>query len=129
MDTNSFSTNLNRFDVLDLVAQYEFKTESSISFTLGHGTPAHFQSLGRVEVHHPCVGSFNARLRVWLPDQHINLTSMIEVIQRVFLALTIPDNETHEAIFFETGYRAFYMANFEVKAGLKEFVFAPKQLV
>lgn len=108
------------FTLFNLSARCNFKTETSISFVLCEGSSAVFRSRGRVEVHHPCGGHFNARIRFWLPMEYIEFDNMVVAVQAVLNALQIPQDETHEAIFFEGGFMAFYMNNFELNAGGRE---------
>jgi len=122
MNTNNFVEGLDGFVLLNLTARCEFKTETSISFILGEGTAALFRAYGRIEVHHPCGGHFNVRLKFWVPISYLETLDMASVVRTTLAALGIAEDETHEAIFFEVGYRTYHMTNFELTAGLREFV-------
>jgi hypothetical protein len=103
-----------QFAVLDLIANFEFKTIGSIGFLLGHwsenrsaaegmkipiGRGGVFRVVGRLDVHHPCEGHIKAHLRVVLPEGYHTWEQMRDAVQQVFLALSIPADETYEADF------------------------------
>jgi hypothetical protein len=105
----------HEFPVLDLVASFEFKSRSSISFMLGQrsntlmipgmggplflGRDAVFNEIGRIDVHHPCDGHIKAQLLIVLPAEYHASDRRERLIEQVFEALSIPPDETFEALF------------------------------
>jgi hypothetical protein len=110
MDTERWK-NGDEFPILDLVAQFEYKTSSSLSFQLGKTVDRHsprlpemcsdeqwefvtehpiFVVIGWLDVHHPCDGSHPLRLRVGLPDRYVSSESMRDLVPQVKAALGLP---------------------------------------
>jgi len=105
----------DEFPLLDLVAAFEFKSETSLSFCLGTkenslllsdmleplylGDVAVFKSVGWLDIHHPCQGHIKARFRFFLPASYQVFPTMRAAIQQVFEAVGIPADETYEAHF------------------------------
>jgi hypothetical protein len=103
------------FVLLDLVAQMEFKSESSLSFYLGTkgdtlllpgmeepwvtGPGIVFTVIGWVDVHYPCEGHIRAQLRICLPEKYHEPERRLELVQQLFGRLGIPADETYEAHF------------------------------
>jgi hypothetical protein len=103
----------DEFPILDLVARFEYKTSSSLSFELGKTVDrlsprppemecsdeqfefatecgAVFVEIGWLDVHHPCEGSHPLRLRVGLPDRYVSSESMRDLVPQVKAALGLP---------------------------------------
>ncbi len=106
------------FPILDLLAQFEFKFSSSLSFQLGKLVDRHsprlpemesgeegrgqdvwdfllesgsvFVVIGWLDAHHPCAGPHALRLRVGLPDRYVSWESMRDLIPQVVAALELP---------------------------------------
>src|SRR5262245_33794513 len=105
------------FPVLDLVAQFQFKTPSSLSFQLGksvdRNTPrlpemdggepwdfllesgSVFVVIGYLDAHHPCEGLHRLQLRVGLPDRYVCWESMRDLVPQVKAALGLPPDESY----------------------------------
>jgi hypothetical protein len=124
MDNSRFCTQHDRFPLLDLTAQFDFKTESSISFLIGKGTSCYFGVYGRAEIHHPCTGEFESQakvsIRVYLPakylfEKHLNET-IRQTLKTLYTVLSIPEEETHEVRFFEVGPEAYVVFDGQVSA-------------
>jgi hypothetical protein len=106
VDTNRFAANPVQFAVLDLIADVEFVTATSIRFQLGNwedgGGPAReprggvFRVVGSVDVHHPCVEHIKAQLVAILPAQYNDVGKMLGFVQTIFAELAIPFDETYE---------------------------------
>jgi hypothetical protein len=100
------------FAFLDLVAEFQFKTASSLSFQLGTkgdtlqlpdmkepwvlGPGRVFTVIGWLDVHHPCEGCHRLQLRVGLPDQYACWQSMRDLVPQVKAALGLPADESYE---------------------------------
>jgi hypothetical protein len=99
----------DEFAVSDLVAKFEFKSASSISFGLGRyldellGRPAPprsvFDQIGWLDVHHPCEGHIKVQLRVCLPIEYLSPEQMRTIVQSTLANLGIPSDETYDAYF------------------------------
>jgi hypothetical protein len=110
MDTTRWKHG-DEFAVLDLVAQFQFKTDSSLSFQLGTkgdsiqipgrsepwvlGGGRVFTVVGWLDVHHPCDGPHRLRLRVGLPDKHVCGKSMRSLVPDVIAALGLPADASY----------------------------------
>jgi hypothetical protein len=103
----------DEFAVLDLMARFQFKSASSLSFQLGkfvsRDSPrlpemgdepwdwllrggAVFFAIGWLDVHHPCEPDRRLRLRVGLPDRYVHWESMRDLVPQVIAALGLPAN-------------------------------------
>jgi hypothetical protein len=101
----------DEFAVLDLIAQFQFKTASSVSFQLGTkgdtlqlpgmdqpwvlGAGRVFTVIGWLDAHHPCEGLHRLQLRVGLPDRYACWESMRELVPQVKAALGLPADESY----------------------------------
>jgi hypothetical protein len=110
MDTTRWK-NGDGFAVLDLVAEFMFKTASSVSFQLGTrgdrlwvpgmdepwvlGVGRIFSIIGWLDVHHPCEGFHRLQLRVGLPDRYVCWESMRDMVPQVKAALGLPADESY----------------------------------
>src|SRR5262245_52991506 len=115
MDTSRWKKE-DKFPVLDLVADFRFKSASSLSFDLAapitrdsprppelgdenldwlfdRGSTVLFV-LGWLDVHHPCDGIHRLQLRVGLPDRYVSEESMRDLVPQVLTALGLPAEET-----------------------------------
>lgn len=115
MDTSKFTSRRQGFPILDFVAVFAAKTDTSISFQLGrygstisvvdfeesmHLAPnAVFNVFGWADVQHPCHDHIKARMRVLLTSDLMVFDTQQEIIHCLFEALTIPRDETYEADF------------------------------
>jgi hypothetical protein len=110
MDTSRWKMG-DEFAVLDLVAELQFKTASSLSFQLGVkgnmlqlpdmeepwvlGPGGVFTVIGWLDVHHPCEGFHRLQLRVGLPDRYACWESMRDLVPQVKAALGLPADESY----------------------------------
>jgi hypothetical protein len=110
MDTARWKDS-DEFAVLDLVAQFQFKTASSVSFQLGTkgdtlqlpgmdkpwvlGAGRVFTVIGWLDAHHPCAGFHRLQLRVGLPDRYACWESMRDLVPQVKAALGLPADESY----------------------------------
>ena len=109
----------DEFTVLDLVAQCQFKSVSSLSFQLGTSVvresprlpemddmdeellnfllegAGFFVVVGWLDVHHPCNGPHRLQLRVGLPDRYVCWESMRDLVPQVIAALQLPTDESY----------------------------------
>ena len=101
----------DEFSVLDLVAVFQFKTASSVSFHLGTkgdtlqlpgmdeawvlGAGRVFSIIGWLDAHHPCEGLHRLQLRVGLPDRYVCWESMRDLVPQVKAALGLPADEPY----------------------------------
>lgn len=108
----------DEFAVLDLVAQLQFKSASTLSFQLGthvsRGSPrppemvgddelmdflleasSVFVVIGWLDVHHPCDGFHRLQLRVGLPDRYVCWESMRDLVPQVIAALGLSADESY----------------------------------
>jgi hypothetical protein len=101
----------DEFAVLDLIAKFEFKTASSLSFLLGTkgdwlqtpgmdrpwfvGGGRVFTVVGWLDIHHPCEGFHRLQLRVGLPDRYVCWESMRDLVPQVITALEMPPDESY----------------------------------
>ena len=113
MDTTRWNDG-DGFTVLDLVAEFQFKTVSSVSFQLGtKGDILHvpgmdepwvlgegrvFSVIGWLDVHHPCEGFHRLQLRVGLPDRYATWESMRDLVPQVKAALGLPADESYQIV-------------------------------
>jgi hypothetical protein len=124
MDNSRFCTQNDRFPLLDLTAQFDFKTHSSISFLIGKGTSCYFGVYGRAEIHHPCEGEFEGQakvhIRIYLPTEYLSKEHLDETIRQtlktLYTVLSIPEEDTHQVRFFEVGPKAYVVVEGEVRA-------------
>jgi hypothetical protein len=106
--------NLDKFEILDLIALFEFKSSSSISFLLTTEAkflkpagsdpipmPAGvcFNKVGSVDIHYPCDGHIKAQFRFLLPKRYHELTTMKDLVRLLLAKIQIPNDETYEAHF------------------------------
>jgi hypothetical protein len=117
MDTTRWKEG-DSFPVLDLIAQFAFKSASSMSFELGThlgpGSPrtpemkreesleqllqmggSAFFIIGWLDIHHPCEGSHRLQLRVGLPDRYVSWESMRDLVPQVLAALGLQADESY----------------------------------
>jgi hypothetical protein len=104
------------FALLDLIAQFQFKTASSLSFQLGkvvdHNSPRLPEMgdepwdfllesgtvlvvIGWLDVHYPCDGLHRLQLRVGLPDRYLCWESMRDLVREVLAMLELPNDESY----------------------------------
>jgi hypothetical protein len=106
MDTKRFATGDLQFAVLDLIAEVDFMTATSIRFQLGNwgdgSGPAEepgggsFDVIGSVDVHHPCDDHIKAQLVAILPARYNDAARMLELVRTIFAELSIPSDETYD---------------------------------
>ena len=107
MNTSRFSHCGHGFTVLDFSAKLAFKSETSISFSLGRPIASRDGCVGSIsggwiDVHHPCDGHVKTQLRIRIPAEYHDFHQEKRVIHTVFEALAIPLDETYEATFFSS---------------------------
>jgi hypothetical protein len=116
MNSARFTNNRHEFRLLDFVAMFAWKTDTSISFMLGKygdtltfadrpepwhvGKNAVFNVFGWLDVQHPCHDHIKARVRAKLSPEYMTLELQREMLNCVFDHLEIPRDETYEADFF-----------------------------
>src|SRR5262245_24835276 len=110
----------DEFQVLDLIARFEFKSPSSLSFGLGVlvgrdsprlpemdelteeqrgflvGPGPVYLMIGWLDAHHPCDGLHRLQLRVGLPDRYVCWESMRDLVPQVLNALGLPADESYK---------------------------------
>lgn len=102
----------DEFAVLDLIAVFEFKSASSLSFQLGTkgdtfqlpgmdepwvlGAGRVFSVIGFLDVHHPCEGFHRLQLRVGLPERYACWESMRDLVPQVKIALGLSADESYQ---------------------------------
>jgi len=120
MNLSKFESAKDRFPILDLEAQFYFKTETSIAFLVGTGPVSNMTVMGRVEVHHPCYPQCKDSIRVngtvTLPAKYLTTETMIEILKTLYQELEINQSERHQFRFFEYGPRAYVMTDWFVPA-------------
>jgi len=125
MDTSRWKEG-DEFAVLDLVAEFQFKTASSLSFNLGtRGTTLQlpdmekpwvlapgrvFTVIGWLDVHHPCEGLHRLQLRIGLPDRYACWESMRDLVPQVKAALGVPADESYHV----------YMTGLSIQTSMEE---------
>jgi hypothetical protein len=109
----------DEFLVLDLVAQFRFRSASSLSFELGklvwrdsprmpemgdepwefllEGGPVRVV-IGWLDAHHPCEGHHRLQLRAGLPDRYVSWESMRDLVPPVKVALGLPADEPYHVL-------------------------------
>ncbi len=113
MDTTRWKDG-DEFAVLDLVAEFQFKTASSLSFQLGTksdtlqlsgmdepwvlGAGRVFSVIGWIDAHHPCEGLHRLQLRVGLPDRYVCWESMRDLVPQVKAALGLSPDESYHIL-------------------------------
>jgi hypothetical protein len=105
MNTSRFSHCGHGFNILDLSAKLAFKSETSISFSVGkpiiiRDKCAGSLAVGWIDVHHPCDGHVKTQLRIRIPVEYHDFHQEKIIIRTVFEILGIPLDETYEATFF-----------------------------
>jgi hypothetical protein len=129
VDASRFGHAESGFQVLDLNAEFAFRSQTSISFNLGRysdtltlpgggllandfvlpvGLGGVFNVVGRVDVHHPCEGHIKAQLRTVLPSDYQQFERMRDFVAILFRALAIPPDETFEAHFVSAEQQTLY---------------------
>jgi hypothetical protein len=116
MDTTRWKDG-DEFAVLDLVAQFQFKTSCSLAFHLGklikRGIPRppemsdlawelvqeegaeFFVILGWLDLHHPCEGFHRLQVRVGLPDRYVSWETMRDLVAQVIGTLELPADKSY----------------------------------
>ena len=91
MNSSRFQSQYDRFQPLDRIAQFDFKTQESIAFLVGEGQSYYFSVQGRIEVHHPCVSEFEGGvkvyMRIYLPPDYLTPENMAEVVKTLYSTL------------------------------------------
>lgn len=89
------------FPLLDLIAEFRFKSASTVSFELGYsdrpdrpGEGRLVSIIGWLDAHHPCDGVHRLQLRIGLPDRYASWESMRDLVPQVKAALELPPDET-----------------------------------
>jgi hypothetical protein len=117
------------FRVLDLIAQFQFKTPASLSFQLGKSVDRRsprlpemedsepwdllleagsvFVVLGWLDAHHPCDGFHPLQLRVGLPDRYVSWESMRDLVPAVVAALELPSGVPYHVHLAGLSQQAF----------------------
>src|SRR5437879_4462563 len=106
----------DEFPVLDLVARFQFKSASSLSFHLGkvvdRDSPrlpemgdepwdfllaggSVFVIIGWLDAHHPCDPYHRLQLRIGLPDRYVCWESVRDLVPQVVAALQLPTDVTY----------------------------------
>jgi hypothetical protein len=109
----------DEFPILDLVAQFRFRSPFSLSFELvklvGRDSPRLPEMgdepwefllaggplrvvIGWLDVHHPCEGHHRLQLRVGLPDRYVFWESMRDLVPQVKAALGLPADEPYHVL-------------------------------
>ena len=109
MDTSGFSNTRDGFPILDFVAQFVAKTDTSVSFHLGRwgntldfadsppmqlNSPSVFTVFGWIDVHHPCQGHIRLgfvpsfRTTWWLLNPNVKLSTPY-LTRYLFLAMRL----------------------------------------
>ena len=98
------------FQVHDLAASLEFSTPTSAGFSLTRTEKPQLNSIpgretvGWLDVHHPCDNHPRARLRIALPRESFELlqthNQRLGLVRDIFTALAIPVDESYDALFF-----------------------------
>lgn len=114
MNVSGFAKSRDEFPLLDFVARFTAKTDTSISFQFGHwgdaldfpgappkklGSRSVFTAFGWADVHHPCHGHIKARVRALVSKNLMQFESQRDIVHGLFDALSIPRDETLEADF------------------------------
>lgn len=117
VNVSGFSKSHDEFPLLDFVARFAAKTDTSISFQLGRwgdavdfpgappkklGSRSVCTVFGWADVHHPCHGHIKARVRALLSEDLMQFESQRDIVHGLFDALSIPRDETFEADFFSS---------------------------
>src|SRR5262249_1737678 len=105
----------DEFPLLALGASYDFRSGSTVSFSLGTrgdslkladmdepfvcGPGLVFTVVGWADVHHSCDGHIKTQIRVCLPEEYHRWERMKELVDQLFAVLEIPGDETFEAHF------------------------------
>lgn len=93
------------FNTLDLTADYQFKTSSSVGFTFFPNKAFSTYSTrvcGYLDVHYPCIDYMcRAMLRVVLPRKYAGVESLRVILSDTLGALEIPEDESYEMIYTE----------------------------
>jgi hypothetical protein len=102
MDTAQLGPREDAFDLYGLTARVHFRSPSSVSFDFGRRSHSQstFSHVGWIDVHHPCDGHIKAQLRIQVPKAYHGPEQMTSFIRQVFETLSIPSDETYEALFF-----------------------------
>jgi len=109
----------DQFPVLDLDAEFRFRSASSLSFELGklvgrdsprlpemgdepwkfllEGGPVRVV-LGWLDAYHPCEGHHRLQLRVGLPDRYVSWESLRDLVPQVVAALGFPADEPYHVL-------------------------------
>ena len=112
VNTDSFNTSDDRFELPEFTAFFAFKTAGSIGFNLAILRPpqARMRSiLGHMELHSPCTGTFATRFLVHLPGsrdlaalpQQERFQRCRDIMLRTFdqLQLTAEERRSYNATF------------------------------
>ncbi|MEM6821903.1 MAG: hypothetical protein AAF558_08200 [Verrucomicrobiota bacterium] len=118
MDTSRFKSGIDTFSAADFIAQFTYKTNSSILFDLGSYSNSLyfakddmtiktnrlnvFNIEGWLDVHHPCHDNIKAKIRVALPSKYLEKKMKNRIIKDIFKALSIPFDETFQATFISS---------------------------
>jgi hypothetical protein len=102
MNSAQFNSAEDKFSVLDFTARFEFKTASSISFSLERYSKSlcPTRKIGWMDVHYPCQGHIKVQLRISLPNEYHTPKKLGKIVADVLAATGIPADETYEAVLF-----------------------------
>jgi hypothetical protein len=102
MNTNSFNSREDKFSLLDLTARFNFKSASSVSFSLERHSksllPA--RQIGWIDVHYHCQGHIKLQMRISLPSEYHAPEKLRAIVAAVVAATEVPADETYEALLF-----------------------------
>jgi hypothetical protein len=125
MDTSRFPDTRSEIAILDFHATMAWRNLTAISFLLGRfgnaltlpdqeepilvGDRVIFDCFGWIDVIHPCLDHIKARIRANLGPEILDHSMRLKLIETVFDALNIPQDETYEVDFFAvSGHTAIH---------------------
>lgn len=100
MSSRFLHTPGERIQLADLAALCRFRTDSSISFDLGHVGDRILELIGYVDVHYPCDQKYcPVHFRVVLPIEYGDPEWLHRLIDELYLAFAIPEDVGYELRF------------------------------
>ena len=120
MDTSHFTKPDDSFHLLDLIAKFAFKTNSSISFEVGRIADVHpadqpddvisgFKIIGWIDVHHPCDSCIKAQIRICIPVEYHKFQTIAAMVRRICETLSISSHEHCESRVFNSDHETAIM--------------------
>jgi hypothetical protein len=102
MNTDRFNSREDKFSLLDLTARFNFKSASSVSFSLERHSKSLLptRQIGWIDVHYPCQGHIKLQIRISLPTEYHTAEKLRMIVAAIVTATEVPVDEPYEVLLF-----------------------------